>query len=243
MTVLRYLVSMDFWDIDQARQMLDEFRAGESPDDPKERKRLLIVRAATELFARQGYRRTNVAQVAERAGVAKGTVYLHFSKKPELLLHAVVEEKRRYLERVAHLFSPALDPVDRLRLWLEAAFTLGEEMPLIARLLGGDREILSVLYELGTGMGRDWKLMQVEIIAQMIADAIGPTALTRSEIEDRARMLLGLVFFAGSIPDPRVRGELSTSRYAELLARTIADGLVLPGRGAAPEEPEQEVSQ
>ncbi|MFO8070605.1 MAG: helix-turn-helix domain-containing protein [Polyangia bacterium] len=234
---------MDFWDIDQVREMLDEFRAGETPDDPKERKRLLIVRAATDLFARQGYRRTNVAQVAERAGVAKGTVYLYFSKKPELLLHAVVEEKRRYLERVAHLFDSSIDPVERLRLWLEAAFLIGEEIPLMAKLLGGDRELLSVLYELGAEMGRDWKPMQVEIISQMIAGAIGTTALTRSEIEDRARMLLGLVFFAGSIPDPRVRGELSTSRYAELLARTIADGLVLPGRGAAREEPEQEVRQ
>jgi len=43
------------------------------------------VTAATAVFAERGYASTRVADIAERAGVGKGTVYEYFSSKEELL--------------------------------------------------------------------------------------------------------------------------------------------------------------
>ena len=48
-------------------------------------KRLRLVTAATAVFAERGYASTRVADIAERAGVGKGTVYEYFSSKEELL--------------------------------------------------------------------------------------------------------------------------------------------------------------
>ena len=48
-------------------------------------KRLRLVTAATAVFAEKGYASTRVAEIAERAGVGKGTVYEYFSSKEELL--------------------------------------------------------------------------------------------------------------------------------------------------------------
>ena len=48
-------------------------------------KRLRLVTAATAFFAKKGYASTRVAEIAERAGVGKGTVYEYFSSKEELL--------------------------------------------------------------------------------------------------------------------------------------------------------------
>lgn len=48
-------------------------------------KRLRLVTAATAVFAERGYASTRVAEIAERAGVGKGTVYEYFSSKEELL--------------------------------------------------------------------------------------------------------------------------------------------------------------
>ena len=48
-------------------------------------KREAILRAATKVFARNGYFNSKVADVARVAGVADGTVYLYFKSKEEIL--------------------------------------------------------------------------------------------------------------------------------------------------------------
>ena len=48
-----------------------------------------LLRAAEDLFARQGYAGTSIGDVAERAGVGVGTVYHHFADKRALLLDLI----------------------------------------------------------------------------------------------------------------------------------------------------------
>ncbi|MDU6432251.1 MAG: TetR/AcrR family transcriptional regulator [Pantoea sp.] len=43
-----------------------------------------IINAATSVFAEKGYASTNLNEVAKRAGVAKGTLYLYFATKEDL---------------------------------------------------------------------------------------------------------------------------------------------------------------
>ncbi|MBO6949525.1 MAG: TetR/AcrR family transcriptional regulator [Rhodospirillales bacterium] len=49
-----------------------------------------ILDAAIDVFVQRGYADTRMDEVAEKAGVAKGTVYLHFASK-EALFEAVIE--------------------------------------------------------------------------------------------------------------------------------------------------------
>ncbi len=46
-----------------------------------------IAEAALELFARQGYHRTSIEQIARHAGVSKGLIYNYFDRKVDLLRH------------------------------------------------------------------------------------------------------------------------------------------------------------
>jgi len=55
------------------------------------------IRAATLVFLRQGYRRTQMADVAEELGVAKGTLYLYFESKEALFEQALVHADRAAL--------------------------------------------------------------------------------------------------------------------------------------------------
>lgn len=48
-----------------------------------------VVGAAAELFGRRGYADVSIAEVAEAAGVAKGTLYHHVSSKEDLFFAAV----------------------------------------------------------------------------------------------------------------------------------------------------------
>jgi AcrR family transcriptional regulator len=99
-----------------------------SPEGRRERKapevrRLQILEAAAELFIERGISNTSMAQVAGAAGVAKGTPYLYFESKDELLS----ELRTGYLQEWYSLAEELLgeDGVserDRLRNFLSAIY-------------------------------------------------------------------------------------------------------------------------
>jgi TetR/AcrR family acrAB operon transcriptional repressor len=59
--------------------------------EQSQRTRKRLVASATELFARKGYRETSVQQIADAAGISRGSIFWHFGSK-EGLLWAVAEE-------------------------------------------------------------------------------------------------------------------------------------------------------
>lgn len=64
-----------------------------------------LLAAAEELYARAGYERSSMAEVAERAGVGVGTLYHHFPDKRALLLELVDDWGDRELERTRRDFD------------------------------------------------------------------------------------------------------------------------------------------
>ena len=46
----------------------------------------LIYKTALKVFAKNGFEKTNVDQIAEKAKIAKGTIYYHFKSKDEIFL-------------------------------------------------------------------------------------------------------------------------------------------------------------
>jgi AcrR family transcriptional regulator len=65
-----------------------------------------LIEAATAVFLEQGYRRTQVADVAARMGVAKGSIYTYVESK-EALFDCVL----RYADRPGHVDLPEALPV------------------------------------------------------------------------------------------------------------------------------------
>lgn len=49
-------------------------------------RRTQILDAATQVFAKQGFHRTTIREIAKAAGVADGTIYNYFENKPALLI-------------------------------------------------------------------------------------------------------------------------------------------------------------
>ncbi|MEU8685797.1 TetR/AcrR family transcriptional regulator [Streptomyces sp. NPDC048611] len=92
-----------------------------APDRPPGRfqspdvRRRQILDAVAALLLEDGYESLTVARVAARAGVAKGTVYLYFASKQELLAALQAEMWDRMLQRPAALVrQPELTWTDRL---------------------------------------------------------------------------------------------------------------------------------
>lgn len=86
--------------------------------EPDARERL--VRAALDLFAEQGYDKTTVAQIAERAGLTKSTFFRHFPDKREVLA-AGQDTLCRLLEDGIATAPESATPLEAVAAGLDAA--------------------------------------------------------------------------------------------------------------------------
>jgi len=78
-------------------------------------KRMAILLAATEVFARNGYFNSKVADIARAADVADGTVYLYFKSKEEIL-HSIFDQNMDDAIAAARkLIEKVDDPREKLR--------------------------------------------------------------------------------------------------------------------------------
>ena len=78
-------------------------------------KRESILRAATRVFARNGYFNSKVADIARAAGVADGTVYLYFKSKEEILHSIFDQNMAEALAADRKLIDQLRDPREKLR--------------------------------------------------------------------------------------------------------------------------------
>lgn len=72
---------------------------------PRAQRRALLLAAATEVFARQGYHDASMDAVAKAAGVTKPVLYQHFDSKLELLRAVIVGASQDLRDRVSASMS------------------------------------------------------------------------------------------------------------------------------------------
>jgi TetR/AcrR family fatty acid metabolism transcriptional regulator len=78
-------------------------------------KRDLILKAATKVFAQNGYFQSQVADVAKVAGVAAGTVYLYFKGKDDLLVSIFERSMNEVLAEARAALDGIEGSAERLR--------------------------------------------------------------------------------------------------------------------------------
>jgi len=109
-------------------------------------KREAIVEAAKVLFTTVGYENTTIADVAKKAGVAVGTVYLYFKNKNELLFAVQGGWEENY---VAYITQPEIRDIPhylRGRLLIEASFKMCEEQSEMIQLMGLQPQNIGEMY-------------------------------------------------------------------------------------------------
>ena len=130
-----------------------------------------IVRAALQLFARQGFFATTVEQITQAADVGKGTFFNYFPSKEHVLtgvgelqlarIRAAVEQARegstpiwvvarRLLVSLAEI--PGESP-ELVRSFLLVILSSGSARPLIVQKLAHGRKLLGELVNIGQGRG------------------------------------------------------------------------------------------
>ena len=79
---------------------------------PTEQRRAEILEAALRLFSSKGFHDTTMEEVANAAGVAKGTIYLYFQSKEHLLLALKRDFMQGLTDAVADIVADAIEQLE-----------------------------------------------------------------------------------------------------------------------------------
>jgi AcrR family transcriptional regulator len=100
----------------------------------KQEKLERIRQAARELFASKGYAETTTREIAERAGVGTGTLFLYARTKEELLMLVFAERVEAVQEERFRTLPPRAPLLEQLLHVFEGFFRLYAKDPALARM-------------------------------------------------------------------------------------------------------------
>ena len=202
----------------------EEASTGAEPtsDDVDTRER--IVRAALEVFVEKGYGGTRVQDIAARAHLTPGALYVHFPNRSRLLAEAIVVEGRRLIGGLADdlaRIEPGDDRVARLMtdLLISESSTIDRLMVEAFALAARDPEARAQL---------DRTLERLhEMVAGRVRVAIATGAASRRLSVD-ALTTFFTTWIMGIIVDRAIGRPRPDERDMLEVVRTLLNGLAEP---------------
>lgn len=123
----------------------------EEKDQVKGETRQMLIEAAIEEFAREGFERANINRISTKAGFAKGTVYNYFESKRMLMMALIDEIAEAHIEYVRERVVEVDLPGERLQRFFNAGFewvrdNLAMGQTMINTLYGPDAEFKKYMF-------------------------------------------------------------------------------------------------
>jgi AcrR family transcriptional regulator len=107
-------------------------------EEKKQAQRQAIMEVAQAHFERFGYKRTVIDDVVREVGIAKGTFYLYFKSKDQLLFDLINQSRHEMLAKFAAAIEEETTAEARLRVIIEMSFQAFEDYPLLSRIIADD---------------------------------------------------------------------------------------------------------
>lgn len=187
-----------------------------------------ILGAAITVFSQQGFRCTDVQQIADLAGVGKGTIYRFYPTKDELFQAAVDDVMCRLTTQVDEAVKAVADPLEHLRRGFKAYMAFFQQHPQAIELFVHEcaelRNISKPRYFVYSDLRRETWL---KVYQQLIDSG-------RCRITDATRILdvIGNLAY-GSVLVNRISGRNDClETMADELLDTLLEGILLPGERA-----------
>lgn len=184
--------------------------------------RTAILNAAGEVFARFGFKKASMEDIARRAGVGKGSLYLHFESKEELFEVCVRQATGQGLAELDAAVRRASTPEAKLRAYLQGKLQQG------SRTVDGQRIQLETLFELGTQAVRFMPEIQEKEAALVARILIEGNAQGVFAVPDPQLVATGLVETVTSITiklmtqDSKVPLGTAMEAYFDIFIRGLA---------------------
>ena len=154
-------------------------------------KRQAIIEAAIDIFAKQGYEETTIAQIAAAAGVAVGTVYLYFHNKREIYTQISINWAERLAAALRDPRIQALPVRQAPRAIIETVFRLCHDSSKFMSLFQVDIQSAEELQK-----HKDADQAISSLVESFFQGAIAQGELAPFDTTMYAKLLFGLVHSA-----------------------------------------------
>jgi len=184
-------------------------------------KRDAILHAAWGLIRHYGYGKTTIDDIAKRAKVGKGTVYIYFRSKTDIMLaltDLTNERITRELERIASEDKP---PEERLRACV--LYRIMTLFDLVNRYPHSEDVIASILPEIVERLDR-YVRRHGELLGQIVSEGCSAGSLASDAPEATGQLLASLFEFM-TPPYYRFKSRESLERFADEVVGLMLKGL------------------
>ena len=200
-----------------------------------------ILDTAAELVRRWGYGKTTIDDIARQAGVAKGTIYLHWKTREDLFKALMLREEQALADDIKRRVEN--DPQGTTLHGIIKHTTLAIlKNPLMKAVFMGDTDMLG---EIARMKYRATQYQERLLNFTTYFDVLRNQGIVRTDLSPKAEIYMFSAISAGFLlVDPLLPDEfkLSDEEAAEMLAETIRRTFAPAQQPAAPEA-EQAASQ
>lgn len=196
-------------------------------DREKENRREQILAAAVTIMSENGVRGLNIDRVAERTELAKGTIYLYFKSKEEILATLSVRARQSILKEFQKINDSSKDPIEKLVDIASANHNFYKKNPLLHDLM--------LLFESDNTLTETDEMYQssqaiTNLVASIVKEAQDNGDLN-SALDPLALTFCLWGMSMGMIQLIKVRGELIKNRLALSEKKLVANMLEIFANG------------
>lgn len=112
-------------------------------------KQMEILKAAVDLFSERGFERTTVDEIASRANVGKGTIYLYFENKEKIFIAILEEGIQTVIRKMEQILSESGDFRKRLQTLLTEHLQFADEHREFYKVLFKERLNMKLIGDKG----------------------------------------------------------------------------------------------
>jgi len=156
--------------------------------DNKKDKRRLIIEAAMKIFARDGFHKATISDIAEVAGIGKGTVYEYFNSKTELFEDMIKHTLEVCLENIEIILENNDSFMNKLRSFVVLAITLTQRHLDMGRIYSHETGLVC---ENIINMILDNQKRIVEMIEQVLREGVESKQLRPVDLRIAALSFIG----------------------------------------------------
>jgi len=185
-------------------------------------KRDYLLDAATKIFARRGYRSTDVQEVADRTDVGKGTIYRYFGDKKGLFLAAVDRGVVRLRDAVLDAVTESDDLEEKLRRGAKAYLEFFDKNRDLVEIFIQERSEFRGSTKSTYFVHRDGN---IAVLEEILKKGMEKKIFRKMDLKVSAEMLADLLF--GTVVSAAMRGKRRPlAARAEEMHELVMNGIM-----------------